>query len=345
MRDIRARIAQRHGIELSSQQIQELAARRLEAILDPRHASPSLIEQMRRDAAAVPEISLPTPEAGYSFDDTTIYESHRGVLRLIRRLLNPLLKLFFNPNPMIHALHTQARLNREAAAREAGRMRLQAEWNALHYEILQRLVTDVSRVSIEMQSLALRVESLSARVDFNDRRVRAVEASAPPGRAPRAVEQPAAAPAPAAPEAAAAETAPSEGVAAEGNRRRRRRRRGRRGGATQGDAAGAASPVTAGDQVSGAEPEAGDEVDEGGAGEQSEQIVAPAQPSPPATFEPGREAAAPAMAPAEPTPPVATAQPAPPAPAAAPPEQPSPPRDEPAPEAALEPPDPGPPER
>ena len=43
MRDIRARIAQRHGIELSSQQVQELAARRLEAILDPRTMNPALI--------------------------------------------------------------------------------------------------------------------------------------------------------------------------------------------------------------------------------------------------------------------------------------------------------------
>ena len=34
MRDIRARIGQRHGIDLSNQQIQGLAARRLEAILD-----------------------------------------------------------------------------------------------------------------------------------------------------------------------------------------------------------------------------------------------------------------------------------------------------------------------
>ena len=43
MRDIRARIAQRHGIELSSQQVQELAARRLEAILDPRTMNPALM--------------------------------------------------------------------------------------------------------------------------------------------------------------------------------------------------------------------------------------------------------------------------------------------------------------
>src|SRR6185503_13036509 len=40
MRDIRSRIAQRSGVDLSNQQIQELAARRLEAILDPRGLKP-----------------------------------------------------------------------------------------------------------------------------------------------------------------------------------------------------------------------------------------------------------------------------------------------------------------
>ena len=44
MRDIRARIAQRQGVELSNQQIQDLAARRLESILDPRAIKPSLLE-------------------------------------------------------------------------------------------------------------------------------------------------------------------------------------------------------------------------------------------------------------------------------------------------------------
>ena len=106
------------------------------------------------------------------------------MLRFIRRLLNPLLKLFFNPTPVIDAFKTQARLNREAAAREAERERRQTEWNALHYDILQRLVTEVSRASIEMQSVALRVESLSAKVDFNDRRVRSFENSVPPARQP-----------------------------------------------------------------------------------------------------------------------------------------------------------------
>src|SRR5688572_29522295 len=234
MRDIRARIAQRHGIELSTPQIQELAARRLEAILDPRTVNPSLMQQLRRGAAAAPEVAPPATDPGDSFEATTLYDSHRGVLRFIRRLLNPILKLFFNPTPLVQALHTQARLNRDAAAREAERDRLQMEWNALHYEIVQRLVTEVSRVSVEMQALGLRVESLAARVDFNDRRVRSMEAGAPPAphRPPSrpAEPTPVAAPPPSA-ETSGPETSAVESGAGELSRRRRRRRRGRRGGA------------------------------------------------------------------------------------------------------------------
>ena len=174
MREIRTRISQRHGIELTTQQIQELAARRLEAILDPRTVKPSLLEQIRR-STSTPLDTPPAAELSYEFEDTTLYDSHRGSLRFIRRLLNPLLKLFFNPNPMISALSTQARLNKAAVHREAERDRRQAEWNALHYEILQRLVLEISRTSLEAQQLSMRVEALSAKVEFAERRARSIE--------------------------------------------------------------------------------------------------------------------------------------------------------------------------
>jgi hypothetical protein len=90
-------------------------------------------------------------------------------------LLNPLLKLFFNPNPMIEALSAQARLNKAAVHREAERDRRQAEWNSLHYEILQRLVLEISRTSLESQQLSMRVEALSAKVEFAERRARSLE--------------------------------------------------------------------------------------------------------------------------------------------------------------------------
>jgi hypothetical protein len=180
MSDIRSRIAQRRGIDLSNAQIQELAARRLESILDPRNVKPALLDELRQGASAA-KSALPaeSKEPPFTFEAQTLYESHRGVLRFVRKLLNPLLKLFFNPNPLIHALNIQARLNMEALARERERDERQAEWNALHYEILGRLVTEVSRLSLEMQNASMQVESLAAKVDFNERRVRGLEGTVP----------------------------------------------------------------------------------------------------------------------------------------------------------------------
>ena len=180
VREIKARIAQRHGIDLSSSQIQELAARRLEAILDPRSLKPSLLDQLRQNAGAPAAIAPVEPAPAYEFQDHTIFDTHNGLLRALRNLLKPILKLFFNPNPIAHALNAQARLNKEAASRELERERTQSEWNALHYTLVQRLVTEIARTSIETQSLALRVESLSTRVDHYERRVRELEQGAQP---------------------------------------------------------------------------------------------------------------------------------------------------------------------
>lgn len=244
MREIRARIAQRQGVDLSHQQIDDLAARRLEYILDPRAMKPEFLDMLRRSADETVERQekrLPA-EPVYVFEDTTLYDSHRTILRVIRKILNPLLKLFFNPNPLIRAMHQQAKLNVEAAERDVTRDRRQAEWNALHYRIVQRLVTEVSRLSLEMQALSTRIESLGARVDFNDRRVRVVEGTVhqlrPGGRSQEA-------PAPSRPPEA---TAPTEGtpesMPSEGGRRRRRRRRGRRGGAMITEGAPTAAAAT-----------------------------------------------------------------------------------------------------
>jgi hypothetical protein len=244
MREIRGRIAQRQGIDLSNQQIQDLAARRLESILDPRAIKPSLLDALRRSAGAQAQRAagkIPN-EPAFSFEDTTIYDSHRGLMRFIRRMLNPLLKLFFNPNPLIRALHIQAKLNVEAAERDAERDRRQTEWNALHYEIVQRLVTEVSRATLELQAQSLRVESLDAKVEFNERRVRGIEGSVHrarpqvvPGRPePSAVSAPAPEAEPASAEAPVAAPAES-GQTSESARRRRRRRRGRRSGMGPGE--------------------------------------------------------------------------------------------------------------
>jgi hypothetical protein len=232
MRDIRARIAQRSGVELSSQQIHELAARRLEAILDPRGLKPELLDQLRRSAGERPvsvDVVAPGAAQSYPFDEATLYDSPNAFLRFIRKLLRPFLRMMFNPTPIVHALALQSRLNSELAAREGERDRRQAEWNALHYEILQRLALEVSRASIEAQNLSLRVESLAGKVDFNERRVRGIEGVQVRASGPQEVVQPSQISTTLAAEGAT--TTPSTGAAqpAETPRRRRRRRRGRRG--------------------------------------------------------------------------------------------------------------------
>ena len=310
MRDIRARIATRHGIELSNQQVQELAARRLEAILDPRTVRPGLLEQLRKSAGTpVREPDDRPVDPPYTFEASTLFDTHRGLLRFIRKLLRPILTLFFNPTPLVHALSVQSKLNIDAAARETEMARVQSEWNALHYELLRRVVTETARVSLELQSFALRVESLAGKVDFNERRVRGIEGAAHQPHQPRqgrSAERPAERPVerpvdrgpaveshtpPPAPVAAAVESAPAapiagngiaEGTAvtvpADGQRRRRRRRRGRRsgGGIAEGVmAAGSGAAGAAGGQDPG-------DLDDGPGGfedEGADQAAEPVQTS------------------------------------------------------------------
>ena len=52
-----------------------------------------------------------------------LYGAHRGLIRLIRKLLNPILKLFFNPNTLIQVLDKQTNINTlyEAAVLSAPR--------------------------------------------------------------------------------------------------------------------------------------------------------------------------------------------------------------------------------
>jgi len=233
MREIRARISQRSGVDLSNQQIQELAARRLEAILDPRSIKAGLLDELRRSAGERPSRPEPATAPPPLFEEVLLYDSPNGLLRFVRKLLNPILRLLINPTPIAHALAVQGRLHTEAAARAADHERRQAEWNALHYEILQRLVREIARGSLEAESLGHRVESLDAKVDFSDRLVRGLEGTQL--RVPRQIESPStsavavpAAPPPQEPVA----TLPTEGQPApvgDGSRRRRRRRRGRRG--------------------------------------------------------------------------------------------------------------------
>src|SRR3954453_785891 len=161
MRQIRARIREKRGVDYTEEEIRELANVKLEKFLDPRGVRSDLLEQFRKSKAA-----MPAPR-NFAFEDETLYETHRGFIRWMRKLLNPLLKLFFNPNPLIQALHIQSELNTRNASRE--------ELDALQYEVIHNLVLELTRLGIEVKNLKMRVESMSSRLDFDEPRARALE--------------------------------------------------------------------------------------------------------------------------------------------------------------------------
>src|SRR5579863_5904212 len=171
MEQIRARIREKRGVDYTEQQIRELAAVKLEKFLDPRGVRSDLLEQFRRAQPAYTPPELPN----YAFDDQTLYSSTRPPLRWIRRLLLPLLKLFFNPNPLIRALHIQSQLNAMYGEREAKREATRRAFDHLQYELIHNLVIETTRMSIDVKNLKMRVESLASRLEFNERRARALE--------------------------------------------------------------------------------------------------------------------------------------------------------------------------
>jgi len=161
MRQIRARIREKRGVDYTEEQIQELAKIRLEKFLDPKGVRSDLLEQFRQtDQQDVP----PT----YEFDDKTLIRSGNPIIAFVRRLLQPILKLFFSPNPLVHALHVQTQINRYLLER--------AQRDVLVYEVMHNLVVEMTRTGIEVKNMQMRVESVSSRLDFNERRARALEA-------------------------------------------------------------------------------------------------------------------------------------------------------------------------
>jgi hypothetical protein len=178
MTQIRARIREKRGVDYTEDQVRELASVRLEKFLDPKNLRSDLLEQFRRSRPAIQD-DPPPVHAPFEFNDETLFASHRGSLRFVRKLLKPILKLFFNPNTLNQILHTQAQFNVDLLKREQRRKiefdRSRAEWNALYYEVLHNLVLETTRNSIELKNLKMRVEALASRLDFSERRVRALE--------------------------------------------------------------------------------------------------------------------------------------------------------------------------
>src|SRR5258708_10897417 len=75
MRQIRARIREKRGVDYTEEEIRELANVRLEKFLDPKGVRSGLLEEYRRLG------SVEAPPPNFSFGEDTLYETHRAPIR------------------------------------------------------------------------------------------------------------------------------------------------------------------------------------------------------------------------------------------------------------------------
>ena len=151
MANIRKKIEEKRKGLYTEEEVKEIAEMRLDAILDSNEFNSDFVAAFRaRDA-----------QWNYSFTPETIYQSSAGskggLIRKLRSLLNPVLKLFFNPNPMISALTRQSDLNR------------------YYVLLLNNMTTEVTRLNLELTNLKARLRTLGVRVDFQTKREKTFE--------------------------------------------------------------------------------------------------------------------------------------------------------------------------
>ena len=282
MEQIRARVRGKRGVDYTEDQIRELANVKLDRFLDPQNVRSGLLEHYRNQqdqSSGTAEVFEPVAVPPFAPDD--VYRSSRGgigrVLQAIRRLLRPVLKLFINPGPMLEAvgaLAANAENTNRTRALNQERNRARAEFDVLTYEVMNNLVVEMTRLAIDLKNHKMRVESVAARLDFDERRARALEEIVQYRTSPPSSETP-----------PAAEDAPrASGSGEEGGpeKRRRRRRRGRRRSGNGAAAAADAAPDAAG----------GDEPDDGSAssdGAGGTPAAASAEPRSASTPEPAAE--------------------------------------------------------
>jgi hypothetical protein len=151
MNTIRKRIEEKRRGLYTEEEVREIAQMKLDAVLDAHEFNSDFAAAFRaRDA-----------KWNFSFTPDTLYASSRGfsgsLIRLARRIANPVLKLFFNPNPIISALSRQSDLNR------------------YYLQLLHNLAAEVTKMNLELTELKTRTRGLTGRMDFQVRRERALE--------------------------------------------------------------------------------------------------------------------------------------------------------------------------
>jgi hypothetical protein len=151
MRMIRKRIEEKKQGLYTDEEIREIAEHRLDAVLDAHEFNSDFIADLRSQQG----------RWNYTFGPETIYRSSRGgvggLLEGVRRLLRPLQKLVWNPNPMIAALSRQSDLN------------------TYYVHLLHNLAVEITKLNLEVQDLKNRNLQLQGRLEFQARREKTLE--------------------------------------------------------------------------------------------------------------------------------------------------------------------------
>ena len=151
MRMIRKRIEEKKQGLYTDEEIREIAEHRLDAVLDAHEFNSDFISDFRAQPG----------RWNFHFGPETIYRSSRGgvgsVLEAVRRVLRPLQKLVWNPNPMIAALSRQSDLN------------------AYYVHLLHNLAVEITKLNLEVQDLKNRNLQLQGRLEFQARREKTLE--------------------------------------------------------------------------------------------------------------------------------------------------------------------------
>jgi hypothetical protein len=151
MRLVRKRIEEKRQTLYTDEEIRAIAEHRLDAVLDAHEFNSDFIADFRAEPV----------RWNYQFAPEAIYRSSRGLvgrfLETSRRLLKPIQKLFWNPNPMIAALSRQSDLN------------------SYYVHLLHNMATEMTKLNLEVQDLKNRVLQLQGRLELQVRREKTLE--------------------------------------------------------------------------------------------------------------------------------------------------------------------------
>jgi hypothetical protein len=151
MAGIRRRIEEKRRGLYTDEELREIAEHRLDAVLDAHEWNADFAAEFRARAG----------RWNYQFHPETLYRSSRGavgqLLESVRRLLKPVQKLFWNPNPMIAALSRQSDLNE------------------YYVHLLTALATEVTKLNLELVDLKNRHLQLKGQLEQLQRREKTLE--------------------------------------------------------------------------------------------------------------------------------------------------------------------------